>query len=106
MKLYLKHIFLSVLPTITGTCDQNVFYITVKYGSQGHSFQTMVGSQQLTPDLGEVYKLQENGTHYSLVVPYIAKDTAFEVGQVKDLQTGLNPSALDDFTFCLAADHL
>ncbi|GAA6228834.1 uncharacterized protein LOC108895977 [Lates japonicus] len=68
-----------VLPSITGTCDQNVFYISVKYGSQGHSFQTMVGSQQLTPDLGEVYNLQENGTHCSLVVPYTAKGTAFEL---------------------------
>ncbi|XP_040920443.1 uncharacterized protein LOC121199643 isoform X2 [Toxotes jaculatrix] len=68
-----------VLPTITGTCDQNVFYVQVKYGSQGPSFQTMVGAQQLTPELGEAYNFQENGTHFSLVVPYTAKGTVFEV---------------------------
>uniref|UniRef100_A0A3Q3RDF0 ZP-domain containing protein Ig-like domain-containing protein n=1 Tax=Monopterus albus TaxID=43700 RepID=A0A3Q3RDF0_MONAL len=34
-----------VLPTITGTCDENNFYISVTYGSQGPNFQTMVGVQ-------------------------------------------------------------
>ncbi|XP_071324031.1 zona pellucida protein AX 1 [Trachinotus anak] len=68
-----------VLPTITGTCDKNVFYVSVKYGSQGSSFETMVGPQQLTPELGEVYNLKENGTHFSLVVPYQAKDIVFEL---------------------------
>ncbi|KAG7222704.1 hypothetical protein INR49_026313, partial [Caranx melampygus] len=68
-----------VLPTITGTCDQNVFYISVKYGSQGSNFQTMVGTQQLTSELGEVYNLKENGTHFHLVVPYQAKAIGFEL---------------------------
>ncbi|XP_039981513.1 uncharacterized protein LOC120789089 [Xiphias gladius] len=68
-----------VLPTITGTCDQNVFYISVKYGSQGSNFQTIVGSQQLTPELVEVYSFKENDTHFSLVVPYTAKGTVFEL---------------------------
>ncbi|KAM7367777.1 hypothetical protein PAMP_014054 [Pampus punctatissimus] len=68
-----------VLPTVTGTCDQNLFYISVKYGSQGSNFQTMVGTRQLTPELAQVYNFQENGTHCSLVVPYTAKDAAFEL---------------------------
>ncbi|XP_026175094.1 uncharacterized protein LOC113137574 [Mastacembelus armatus] len=68
-----------VLPTITGTCDQSLFYVTVTYGSQGPNFRAVVGSQQLTHDLSEVYSFQENGTHFSFVLPYTAKDTVFEL---------------------------
>lgn len=71
------------LPTITGTCDKKHFYITVKYGSQGNNFQAMVGYRQLTPEMAEEYKFQENGTHFSLVLPYDAADTAFEVCQTR-----------------------
>uniref|UniRef100_A0A8C2W9L7 ZP domain-containing protein n=1 Tax=Cyclopterus lumpus TaxID=8103 RepID=A0A8C2W9L7_CYCLU len=66
------------LPTITGSCDQNQFYISVKYGSQGNNFKAMVGHQQLTPEMAD-YQFQENSTHFSLVLPYTAKDTTFEV---------------------------
>ncbi|XP_056284023.1 uncharacterized protein LOC130202475 isoform X2 [Pseudoliparis swirei] len=66
------------LPTITGTCDQNQFYISVKYGSQGNNLKAMVGHQQLTPEMAD-YQFQENGTHFSLVLPYTAKDTTFEL---------------------------
>ncbi|XP_041814190.1 zona pellucida protein AX 1 [Chelmon rostratus] len=68
-----------VLPTMTGTCDQDQFYISVKYGNQGSNFQTMVGPRQLTPELAESYSFQENGTHFSLIVPYTAMDSAFEL---------------------------
>lgn len=73
---------LSVLPTVTGTCDQNLFYVSVTYGNQGRNFETLVGPRQLTFDLAESYHLKENGTHFSLVVPFTAKDTAFEVGGI------------------------
>ncbi|XP_034388878.1 uncharacterized protein LOC117730924 [Cyclopterus lumpus] len=66
------------LPTITGSCDQNQFYISVKYGSQGNNFKAMVGHQQLTPEMAD-YQFQENSTHFSLVLPYTAKDTTFEL---------------------------
>uniref|UniRef100_A0A3Q4AHM8 ZP domain-containing protein n=1 Tax=Mola mola TaxID=94237 RepID=A0A3Q4AHM8_MOLML len=69
----------DVLPTATGTCDQNNFYIAVKYGNQGSNFQTMVGARDLTTELADGYNFQENGTHFSLVVPYNAMDTAFEL---------------------------
>lgn len=84
-----------VLPIITGTCDQNQFYISVTYGSQGNNFQTMVGPSQLTSALAEGYNFQENRTHFSLMVPYTAMDVAFEV-----CQTSKSPhksSALDNF---------
>lgn len=68
-----------VLPTLTGTCDQEHFFVSVKYGSQGHHFKTMVGHQDLTPELGETLAYQDNGTHFSIVVPYAAPVTAFEV---------------------------
>ncbi|KAM3602379.1 uncharacterized protein V6R79_003008 [Siganus canaliculatus] len=68
-----------VLPTITGTCDQSHFYISVKYGNQGKNFETMVGARQLTPEIASGYSLQENSTHFSLVVPHTAEDSAFEL---------------------------
>ncbi|XP_045917189.1 uncharacterized protein LOC123978096 [Micropterus dolomieu] len=67
-----------VLPTITGTCDQMQFYIQGKYGSQ-KNFRTMVGLQELTSELAEDYSYQENSTHFSLIVPYTAMVTVFEL---------------------------
>ncbi|XP_074541831.1 zona pellucida protein AX 1 [Halichoeres trimaculatus] len=67
------------LPTVTGTCDQNLFYVSVTYGNQGRNFETLVGPRQLTFELAESYHLKENGTHFSLVVPFSAQDTAFEL---------------------------
>ncbi|XP_034383779.1 uncharacterized protein LOC117727527 [Cyclopterus lumpus] len=66
------------LPTITGTCDQNQFYISVKYGSQGNNVKAIVGLHHLTPEMAD-YQFQENSTHFSLVLPYTAKDTTFEL---------------------------
>ncbi|XP_030262177.1 zona pellucida sperm-binding protein 2-like [Sparus aurata] len=68
-----------VLPTVTGTCDQNQFYISVMYGNQGNNFQTMVGPRQLSPEMANAYNFQENATHFGLIVPYNAIDTAFEL---------------------------
>ncbi|XP_061560332.1 uncharacterized protein LOC133416962 [Phycodurus eques] len=67
-----------VLPTIQGSCDQHLFYIEVTFGSQGKNFQTQVGSQPLTPELAQAFRLQENETHLNLVVPFTARETAFE----------------------------
>ncbi|XP_057679085.1 uncharacterized protein LOC130907710 [Corythoichthys intestinalis] len=67
-----------VLPTIQGTCDQNHFYVEVKFGSQGKNFQTLVGYQPLTPELAQAFKLQENDTHINFVVPFTVKEVAFE----------------------------
>lgn len=38
----------------------------------------MVGPRRLTSELKQEYNFQENRTHFSLVVPYNAKDSAFE----------------------------
>lgn len=81
MFFFLNSLLHLVLPTLTGTCDESHFYISVKYGNQGSSFHTMVGPRQLTPELAEGYNFQENSTHYTLVVPYTSRDAAFEVRQ-------------------------
>ncbi|KAM8846138.1 zona pellucida protein AX 1 [Synchiropus picturatus] len=67
-----------VLPTLSGTCDDNLFYVSGKYGSVGKGFQMMVGAQVVTPDLRKRYKFYENATHFSMVVPYVAKDVMYE----------------------------
>ncbi|XP_058469804.1 zona pellucida protein AX 1 isoform X2 [Solea solea] len=79
-----------VLPFLTGTCDEKNFHIVVTYGSQGSSFQTLVGYQQLTPDLAVFYNLRSNKTHKSLVVPYMAKDVAFELFTSDSLRARLD----------------
>nr|XP_057912497.1 uncharacterized protein LOC131106949 [Doryrhamphus excisus] len=68
-----------VLPTISGSCDDNLFYVKVKYGNQGKNFQTLVGYQELSPELAQTFKLQENETHLSFVVPFSAKHTVYEL---------------------------
>uniref|UniRef100_A0A4W5PP43 Zona pellucida protein AX 1 n=1 Tax=Hucho hucho TaxID=62062 RepID=A0A4W5PP43_9TELE len=71
-----------VLPTTTGFCDQDNFYISVKYGSQGDNFQTMILHAGSWRELDtELYSLTANSTHVSIVVPYTAPDTVFEMVQ-------------------------
>ncbi|KAK5903185.1 hypothetical protein CgunFtcFv8_006988 [Champsocephalus gunnari] len=66
-----------VLPIIAGTCDQNQFYISVKFGSHGSNFKAIVGPRELTAEMAEDYNFYENGTHLSLILPYTAKDAVF-----------------------------
>lgn len=69
----------AVKPSVTGGCDNQNFYILVKYGTPGYSFQTAVGKRFMTPNLAQQYSYVENGTHFSFVVPFSAPDVAVEV---------------------------
>lgn len=77
----------SVLPSLSGVCDESNFYLGVKYGSHGSNLQTWIGAQHLTPEVAGDYNFQENGTHFSLIVPYNAKDSSFEVCLKSDLSS-------------------
>ncbi|CAL8392199.1 unnamed protein product [Arctogadus glacialis] len=79
-----------VLPSVFGTCDDATFFITVKYGSQGRNFETMLGTQMLTPELGRVYGQTENGTHLSLSLPYTSLDVAFELFDTASVKARLD----------------
>ncbi|XP_061668879.1 zona pellucida protein AX 1 [Syngnathoides biaculeatus] len=68
-----------VLPTLQGTCDHHQFYVEVTLGNQGKNFQTLVGYQPLTPEVAQAFRLHENETHLTLVVPFTAKETTFEL---------------------------
>ncbi|KAJ0061136.1 hypothetical protein NL108_008820, partial [Boleophthalmus pectinirostris] len=71
-----------VLPTLSASCDQEKFHITVAYGNQGSNFQafeTLVGYQVLTAESAAEYRFRENATHFYFEVPYTAQNTAFEV---------------------------
>uniref|UniRef100_A0A674EB27 Zona pellucida protein AX 1 n=1 Tax=Salmo trutta TaxID=8032 RepID=A0A674EB27_SALTR len=80
----------SVLPTITGSCDQENFYFSVKYGSKQDNFQTMMlhaGSwRELDTELAKLYSLTGNGTHFSIVVPFTAPAAAFELVHFKSIR--------------------
>ncbi|XP_037305477.2 uncharacterized protein LOC119195013 [Pungitius pungitius] len=92
------------LPTITGTCDWKYFYITVKYGSRGNNFQAIVGHRQLTPEMAEEYKIQENGTHFSLVLSYDAEDAVFELMKTDSLKARVDLRLLDHINNWVLAD--
>lgn len=69
----------AVPPSVSGGCDYQNFYVLVKHGTRDVNFQTMVGKRLLTAGLAQQYDFMENGTHFSLVVPFAAPDVAFEV---------------------------
>ncbi|XP_055729517.1 uncharacterized protein LOC129817942 isoform X2 [Salvelinus fontinalis] len=79
-----------VLPTITGSCDQESFYFSVKYGSQQDNFQTMMlhaGSwRELDTELAKLYSLSGNSTHFSIIVPFTAPAAAFELVHFKSIR--------------------
>ncbi|KAM6992412.1 zona pellucida protein AX 1 [Tautogolabrus adspersus] len=93
-----------VLPTVTGNCDDNLFYVSVTYGNQGSNFETMVGPRQLTADLAESYRFNENGTHFSLIVPYTAKDMAFELLTSDSVRARLDMLLYDPINNWVLAD--
>ncbi|KAM6906799.1 uncharacterized protein PEZ65_017950 [Lycodopsis pacificus] len=92
------------LPTITGTCDQNLFYISVKYRYRGHNFKAMVGPRELTAEMAEEYNFQGNGTHFTLVLPYTAKDTAFELITSDSVRTRVDLVLLDPINNWVLSD--
>uniref|UniRef100_A0A673BMT3 ZP domain-containing protein n=1 Tax=Sphaeramia orbicularis TaxID=375764 RepID=A0A673BMT3_9TELE len=61
------------------SCDHANFYVLVKYGTHGAQFQTLLGKRTLSPDLAQQYNARENGTHFSVTVPFSAPDVVFEV---------------------------
>ncbi|KAM9798216.1 zona pellucida protein AX 1 [Neosynchiropus ocellatus] len=79
-----------VLPTLTGTCDDNLFYVTGKYGSGARDFQMMLGARLVTPDLRQRYRFYENATHFSVVVPYAAQDVVYESLSVESVRARLD----------------
>uniref|UniRef100_A0A4W5MP96 Zona pellucida protein AX 1 n=1 Tax=Hucho hucho TaxID=62062 RepID=A0A4W5MP96_9TELE len=99
-----------VLPTITGSCDQENFYVSVKYGSQQDNFQTMMlhaGSwRELDTELAKLYGLTDNGTHFSIIVHFTAPAAAFEDVYFKSIRARvdlllletLNMWQLNDFS--------
>ena len=71
--------FAAVLPVVTGTCDDESYYVTVAYGSHGSDFKTIVGKRELTSDLATKYNVRENATHMTMSVPFFSSDVVFTV---------------------------
>ncbi|XP_030637540.1 zona pellucida sperm-binding protein 2-like [Chanos chanos] len=79
-----------VLPTVTGICDQERFYVTVEYGNRGSNFKTYVGQRELSPEVAEEYGFYENSTHMTLAVSYLASDVVFELVQPSSVRGRLD----------------
>ncbi len=68
-----------VLPTLSGTCDEEQFYVVISFGNLGKNFNIMMGIRDMTPDRRAEYDIKENATHISLAVPFLSTDVVFEV---------------------------
>ncbi|XP_013871161.1 uncharacterized protein LOC106522629 isoform X3 [Austrofundulus limnaeus] len=79
-----------VPPSITGGCDNQNFYVLVKYGTPGYRFQTAVGKRFVTPNLAQQYGYMENKTHFSFVVPFTAPDVAVEAIEESSIRCRLD----------------
>uniref|UniRef100_A0A3Q2C9I4 Zona pellucida protein AX 1 n=1 Tax=Cyprinodon variegatus TaxID=28743 RepID=A0A3Q2C9I4_CYPVA len=93
-----------VLPVLTGTCDQEQFYITVKYGSQGNNTNTMVGGLDLTPELAEFYNFKGDATQFSIAVPYAATGSSFELITTNSIRARLDVVVWDPITNWILSD--
>ncbi|XP_034018728.1 uncharacterized protein LOC117503579 [Thalassophryne amazonica] len=80
----------QVAPSISGSCDHENFYITVKYGTHGLNFQTVLGKRPLTQSLAEDYNFMENGTHFSLSVPMSAPVVSNEAIELSSIRSRLD----------------
>lgn len=66
-----------VLPVVTGTCDEESYFISVAYGSHGRDLKYIVGKRELTPDLAKAYNVRENATHMTMRVSFLSTDAVF-----------------------------
>ncbi|XP_053737532.1 zona pellucida sperm-binding protein 2-like [Synchiropus splendidus] len=80
----------TVAPSATGHCDYKSFILLVKYGSDGFNFNARVGQSLLTVSKAQEYGLLQNGTHFSLVVPFAADDVVFEAVDEWSIRTRLD----------------
>ncbi|KAK2856121.1 hypothetical protein Q5P01_004856 [Channa striata] len=78
----------TVPPSVSSSCDGQNFYVLVKYGTQ--AFEVKVGKQTLTPDLAQQYGFRDNGTHFSLTVPFLAPDVVFEALEKSSVRSRLD----------------
>ncbi|XP_054618286.1 uncharacterized protein LOC129172507 [Dunckerocampus dactyliophorus] len=78
----------AVKPSISGVCDSRNFYILVQHGMQGHTFRTTLGTRPMTQSLAQEYSFAENGTHFSVAVPFTSQDVAFEAIEVSVKKVG------------------
>ncbi|XP_054910138.1 uncharacterized protein LOC129375232 [Poeciliopsis prolifica] len=90
-KAYLEAVVQDIVPpSVSAGCDNHNFYVLVKYGSPGYTFQTMVGKRYMTPSLAQHYDYMENGTHFSFVVPFLAPDVAVEAIEASSTRNRLD----------------
>ncbi|XP_076024138.1 uncharacterized protein LOC143014217 [Genypterus blacodes] len=79
-----------VHPSISGGCNSESFHVLVKYGTPGFNFETIVGKRHLTPGLAQQYSFMENGTHFSVTVPFSAPDAVFEAVESSTIRSRLD----------------
>ncbi|XP_074471896.1 uncharacterized protein LOC141756224 [Sebastes fasciatus] len=79
-----------VPPSVSGGCDHQNYYILVKYGTPGFSFQTVVGQRTLTSSLAQQYGFKDNGTHFSFTVPFNAPDVVIAAVESSSIRSRLD----------------
>ncbi|XP_048840791.1 uncharacterized protein LOC125714330 [Brienomyrus brachyistius] len=84
-----------ILPTATGTCDHENFYVQVKLGSMGPNMLTMIGKTTLTTEIASGYGYKANDTHFRIAVPFRAVDAIYELVEPFSLRSRLDMTFLD-----------
>ncbi|KAF4099816.1 zona pellucida protein AX 1 [Onychostoma macrolepis] len=79
-----------ILPTMSGTCDEEKFYIVISFGNLGKNFNIMMARGDMTPDRRAEYDIKENATHMSLAVPFLSSDVVFELMYPSSLRARLD----------------
>ncbi|KAK7907672.1 hypothetical protein WMY93_016284 [Mugilogobius chulae] len=77
----------TVLPSVTGACDGQNFRVLVSSGSE--QFQVLLGKNLLTPALAQTYAFVENGTHFTITVPILAPEVAYEAIEASTVKARL-----------------
>ncbi|XP_043076436.1 zona pellucida protein AX 1 [Puntigrus tetrazona] len=78
------------LPTVSGSCDDEKFYVVISFGNMGKNFNIMMGMHDITPDQRAEYYQMENATHMSLAVPFLSPDVVFELMYPSSLRVRLD----------------
>ncbi|XP_042188730.1 zona pellucida sperm-binding protein 2 [Callorhinchus milii] len=89
-----------VLPIANGFCHEESMTLIVKRGSLDHYWIPFIGNVQLTQHKAEQsgYVLQDNGTHFSVDVPFYGPEVVYEVIYNQGVRSRLDITLKDNKT--------
>ncbi|XP_043542821.1 uncharacterized protein LOC122548349 [Chiloscyllium plagiosum] len=89
-----------VLPVMKGHCLNDTLYLLLQHGDLDHYWLPYVADEPLTYELAQSYGYMalENGTHFSLEVPFHSPGVVYEEVSLHELQARISFSLKDNQT--------